>query len=69
MSLYNIMHLHYLFSGPTAAAPLSREGGSSLQYALHCHWALCAGGHALGHCSGAQADVTQVHLEADLCRV
>ena len=56
----------YLLQGPPAAAPVPGEGGSPLPHALHCHGALCTGGHAVGHCPGAQAGLTQVHLEADL---
>ena len=59
--------LHSPFPGAPTAAPLSGEAGASLHYALHCHGALCAGGHALGNHPGAQASLTQVHLEADLC--
>ena len=61
--------LHSSFPGAPTAAPLSGEAGAPLHYALHCHGALCAGGHALGNHPGAQASLTQVHLEADLCWV
>ena len=63
------LSFYYLFPGPPAAAPLSGEGRAPLQHALHCHRALCAGGHALDHCPGAQTSLAQVQLETDLCWV